>query len=62
MLFALGIRHVGKTVAEKLARHFHTIDRIAEASYDELVEVPEIGGRIAYSIRQFFQDEDNRNF
>ncbi len=60
VLFALGIRHVGKTVAEKLARHFHTIDRITEASYEELVEVPEIGDRIAHSIRHFFQDEVNQ--
>lgn len=60
VLFALGIRYVGKTVAEKLARHFGNIDQLATASYDELINVPEIGERIARSIIQFFQDENNR--
>ncbi|MTI38423.1 NAD-dependent DNA ligase LigA, partial [Fulvivirga lutimaris] len=43
VLFALGIRFVGKTVAEKLAAHFKSIDALAAATYDELIEVPEIG-------------------
>lgn len=60
VLFALGIRYVGKTVAEKLAVYFKNIERLASASYDELINVPEIGDRIARSVIQFFQDEENR--
>lgn len=56
VLFGLGIRHVGKTVAEKLARHFKSIDALAEASYDELIAVHEIGHRIAESIVDYFND------
>ncbi|MEQ9167042.1 MAG: NAD-dependent DNA ligase LigA [Fulvivirga sp.] len=59
VLFALGIRFVGKTVAEKLAGHFKSIDAIAKASYDELIEVPEIGERIAQSVIEYFSDEKN---
>ena len=60
VLFALGIRYAGRTVAEKLARHFKNIDRLAQASYEELIEVPEIGERIAQSVVEAFQDEDFR--
>ena len=60
VLFALGIRFVGRTVAEKLAQHFKNIDRLAQASYEELIEVPEIGERIAQSVVETFQDEDFR--
>ncbi|GJM29245.1 MAG: DNA ligase [Cyclobacteriaceae bacterium] len=60
VLFALGIRYVGKTVAEKLAYHFRNIDGIASASYEELIEAPEIGDRIAKSILSFFEDADNQ--
>lgn len=59
VLFALGIRFVGKTVAEKLAGHFKNIDALASASYEELIEVPEIGERIAQSVMQYFSDEKN---
>jgi len=58
ILFGLGIRFVGRTVAEKLAAHFKNIDRIAEASFDELIEVPEIGERIAQSVVNYFKDPD----
>lgn len=60
VLFALGIRFVGKTVAEKLAAHFRNIDNLSNASYDELIAVPEIGDRIAASIRLYFEDPDNQ--
>jgi DNA ligase (NAD+) len=60
VLFALGIRYVGKTVAEKLVQHFKNIDNLSQASYEELIEVPEIGDRIAGSILQFFEDPSNR--
>ncbi|MBL6448946.1 NAD-dependent DNA ligase LigA [Fulvivirga sp. 29W222] len=59
VLFALGIRFVGKTVAEKLAAHFKNIDNIISASYDELINVPEIGERIATSVINFFSDPEN---
>ena len=60
VLFALGIRHVGETVAKKLARHFTNIDNLAAASFDELVAVNEIGEKIAISIQEFFLNEENR--
>jgi DNA ligase (NAD+) len=56
VLFAIGIRYVGKTVAEKLARYFKTIDNLAGASYDELLKAPEVGEKIAQSVRQFFDN------
>ena len=60
ILFGLGIRFVGRTVAEKLAQHFKTIDRLSEATYEELVEVQEIGERIAESVVNYFNDPDKR--
>ncbi len=60
VLFGLGIRFVGRTVAEKLAMHFQSIDRLAAATYDELIAVPEIGERIAQSVVSFFEDEENK--
>lgn len=59
VLFALGIRFVGKTVAEKLALHFGNIDNIAAAGYDKLIEAPEIGERIAQSVIDYFSDQDH---
>src|SRR5688572_27357909 len=50
VLFAIGIRYVGKTVAEKLARYFKTIDHLANASYEELLNAPEVGEKIAKSV------------
>ena len=60
VLFALGIRHVGKTVAEKLAYHFQHIDALMQATAEELLEVPEVGEKIAHSIVTYLQDADNR--
>lgn len=59
VLFALGIRYVGKTVAEKLALHFKNIDRLSKASFEELIETPEIGERIAESLIEYFNDPEN---
>ncbi|MBO3698414.1 NAD-dependent DNA ligase LigA [Roseivirga sp. E12] len=59
VLFGLGIRFVGQTVAEKLAEHFESIDRLSEADLETLIEVPEIGGRIAESVVQFFDNPDS---
>ena len=60
VLFALGIRHVGETVAKKLARHFKQIDNIITASFDELIDVDEIGEKIAMSIQHFFSNQENK--
>ncbi len=59
VLFALGIRHVGETVAEKLAQHFRHIDALQHATADEIVAVPEVGHKIAQSIQAYFQDPDH---
>ena len=60
VLFALGIRFVGETVAKRLASAFHTIEQLEEASLETLTEVDEIGGRIAQSVIDYFADERNR--
>ena len=60
VLFALGIRFVGETVAKKLARHYKGIDGLMAASYEELILVDEIGEKIAESIIGFFENPDNR--
>ena len=59
VLFGLGIRHVGATIAEKLVMEFKSIHNLRKASYDELIAVPEIGDRIALSIISFFSKPDN---
>lgn len=59
VLYALGIRFVGETVAKKLANAFTSIDKLMEAKYEELIEVDEIGDRIALSVIEFFKDEEN---
>ena len=56
VLFALGIRHVGETVAKKLARTYKTIEALQTATEEELIAVDEIGGKIAESVVQFFRD------
>lgn len=60
LLFGLGIRFVGATVAEKLATYFKNIDALQVANYDQLIAVPEIGGRIAQSVVEYFQLPDNQ--
>ena len=59
VLFAIGIRFVGETVAKKLAKHYKAIDAIANASIDDLVNVDEIGIKIAESVVAFFHSEAN---
>ncbi len=59
VLFALGIRYVGETVAKKLAKHYKTIDALRNASEEELTTVDEIGERIAQSVVSFFASEEN---
>jgi DNA ligase (NAD+) len=57
VLYAIGIRFVGETVAKKLAQHFKDIDSLINASFEQLVEVEEIGEKIAASVTQFFQQD-----
>lgn len=57
VLFGLGIRYVGKTVAEKLADHFGSMERLMKATFEEIVTVHEIGERIAESVTNALQDE-----
>lgn len=57
VLYALGIRMVGETVAKKLARHFKSLERLQVATYDELIAVDEIGAKIAEQILAFFADD-----
>lgn len=59
VLFGIGIRYVGKTVAEKLTRHFKTMTALSQASYEQLLEAPEVGEKIAQSVVEFFRDEEN---
>ena len=59
VLFALGIRHVGATVARTLADHFGSIDRLRESSAEEIEAIHEIGGAIAESVHAFLRDENN---
>ena len=59
VLFALGIRFVGETVAKKLAKHFKSIDNIMTATFEELINADEIGDRIAQSILDFSSDLGN---
>jgi DNA ligase (NAD+) len=60
VLFGLGIRYVGATVAKKLTAHFKTIDNLMAASFDELNAVEEIGERIARSLIEYFANEKHR--
>jgi len=60
VLFALGIRYVGETVAKKLARHFKNIDSLMIADFDELVDVDEVGERIAQAVIDYFYEGKNK--
>ncbi len=59
VLYALGIRFVGETVAKKMARKLNSIERIRQATFDELVSVDEIGDKIAESVVNYFKEEKN---
>ena len=60
VLFAIGIRHVGKTVAEKLASHFKTMEALEAATVEQLLATPDVGEKIAESVHSFFLDAENR--
>ena len=59
LLFAIGIRHVGETVAKTIAKNFSSIDKLMAATHEQLVEIDEIGPKIATSIINFFKDKEN---
>jgi DNA ligase (NAD+) len=59
-LYSLGIRHVGEATAKDLARHFGSLDRVMDASLDQLLEVNDVGPVVAQSIRTFFEQSHNR--
>ncbi len=61
VLFGLGIRYVGETVAKKLALHFKNIHNLRQASFEQLIEADEIGERIAKSILEYFAKEEHVN-
>lgn len=62
VLFALGIRYVGETVAKILTHHFKNLENLQAASFEELTEVHEIGDRIAESVTEYFKEKSNLNF
>jgi DNA ligase (NAD+) len=62
VLFALGIRFVGETVAKTLVKKLHTIENIQMAKLEELKEIDEIGGRIAESVAEWFSKEEHLQF
>ncbi len=59
VLFGMGIRYVGNTVADKLATHFGSIEKLASATFTELLEAPEIGEKIAQSLGAWFAEPAN---
>ncbi len=61
LIFGLGIRFVGLKGAKNVGRHFKSIDRLKEAKYEDLVEVEEVGDKMANSILEFFKQEQNLN-
>ncbi|RLD63222.1 MAG: DNA ligase (NAD(+)) LigA [Bacteroidetes bacterium] len=61
VIYALGIRFVGETVAKTLAKNFNSIDAIENSNLEQLIAVDEIGEKIAESIITFFKNENNRN-
>jgi DNA ligase (NAD+) len=60
VLFSLGIRMIGETVAKKLAQHFQNIDQLMNASSEQIATLYEIGEKIAVNLSTFFADDDNR--
>ncbi len=59
VLFGIGIKHVGETVAKKLAKNYNSVDDLKNATAEELIQVEDIGGKIAESIVKFFNDSEN---
>ncbi|ADQ18715.1 NAD-dependent DNA ligase LigA [Leadbetterella byssophila] len=62
LLFGIGIRFVGETTAQKLAAHFKSMQGLMNANYEELLAVPDVGEKVAQSIRDYFQSESKQHF
>ena len=60
VLYGIGIKHVGETIAKKLVKNFNSIETLGQASLEELMQVEDIGLKIAESIISFFQNEENQ--
>ena len=60
VLYGIGIKHVGETIAKKLVKNFNSIDTLRQASLEELMQIEDIGLKIAESIISFFQNEENK--
>lgn len=60
VLYSLGIRHVGETVAKKLVRHFDSIASLLDATVEDMEAVPDVGRRIAESVADFFKDPKHK--
>ena len=60
LIYALGMRHVGERTAGILARHFRSLEKMSQASVEELDDIPEIGLTVAQSVRDWFDDAGNR--
>lgn len=60
VLYAIGIRHVGETVAKKLVKEFHSMENLMNATIEELSNTDDVGEKIAWSIQEFFSKEKNR--
>ncbi len=60
LIFALGIQHVGETVAQVLAERLGTLEKLAQASYEDLQGIPGVGPKIAASVADFFRNPENR--
>jgi DNA ligase (NAD+) len=60
VIFALGVRFVGERTGQLLANHFGSLDKLANATAEELVEAEEVGPRVAEAIQEFFQEKRNR--
>lgn len=60
LLFGIGIKYIGEKAAKNLVKHFKSLNALKSATYDELIEVDEIGSKMAESILDFFKDEKNK--
>ena len=60
VLYGIGIKHIGETIAKKLVKNFGSIEELSRASVEELIQVEDIGDKIAESIAAFFSNEENR--
>lgn len=60
VLYGIGIKHIGETIAKKLVKNFNSIEALSQATLEELIQVEDIGLKIAESILNFFQNEENK--